>query len=99
MGLVPSTYQSGDKLRHGRITKQATRFFILGIIEATQVAIANSKYFRKHYEQIKQRSGIGPTVIATIRRLLEVIFKVLTQKRVYYEINRNRILAVALTKF
>jgi len=69
----------------------------VGFIEATQIAIVHSPYFRNHYEQIKRRVGTSSAIIATARRLLEIIYLVWTQKRNYYEINRNRALAVALT--
>jgi transposase len=97
-GLIPSTYQSGDKTRHGRITKQGNSHLRWALIEATQVAIANSPYFRAHYEQKKKRVGSRSAIVATSRRLLEVIYLVWRQKRNYIEINRNRALAVALTK-
>ena len=96
-GLVPSTYQSGDKTRHGRITKQGNSHLRWALIEATQVAIVHSQYFRNHYEQIKRRAGTSSAIVATSRRLLEIIYLVWAQKREYVEINRNRSLAVALT--
>jgi transposase len=96
-GLIPSTYQSADKTRHGRITKQGNSNLRWALVEATQVAIANSLYFRSHYEQIKKRVGSRSAIVATSRRLLEIIYLVWTQKRNYYEIDRNRSLAVALT--
>jgi len=95
-GLIPSTYQSGDKTRHGRITKQGNSNLRWALIEATQVAIVNSPYFRAHYEQIKRRAGVKSAIVATSRRLLEIIYLVWTQKREYVEINRSRSLAVAL---
>jgi transposase len=95
-GLIPSTYQSGDKTRHGRITKQGNSHLRWGLVEATQVAIVNSPYFRAHYEQIKKRAGVKSAIVATSRRLLEIIYLVWTQKREYVEINRSRSLAVAL---
>jgi transposase len=95
-GLIPSTYQSGDKTRHGRITKQGNSNLRWALIEATQVAIVNSPYFRAHYEQIKRRAGIKSAIVATSRRLLEIIYLIWTQKREYVEINRSRSLAVAL---
>jgi len=95
-GLIPSTYQSGDKTRHGRITKQGNSHLRWALVEATQVAIVNSPYFRAHYEQIKRRAGIKSAIVATSRRLLEIIYLVWTQKREYVEINRSRSLAVAL---
>jgi hypothetical protein len=63
------------------------------------VAIANSPYFRNHYEQIKRRVGSKSAIVATSRRLLEIMYLVWTQKREYVEINRNRSLAVALSYF
>jgi len=95
-GLIPSTYQSGDKTRHGRITKQGNSNLRWALIEATQVAIVNSPYFRAHYEQIKRRAGVKSAIVATSRRLLEIVYLVWTQKREYVEINRSRSLAVAL---
>ena len=57
----------------------------------------HSPYFRKHYERIKSRIGAKPAIIATSRRLLEIIYSVWKHKRDYYEVDRTKDLAVALT--
>jgi len=35
-GLVPSTYSSGDKIAHGRITKQGSKWLRWTMIEIAQ---------------------------------------------------------------
>ncbi|MCL5986226.1 MAG: IS110 family transposase [Actinobacteria bacterium] len=96
-GIIPSTYQSADKLRHGRITKQGNSLLRWALIEATQVAIVHSAYFRNYYERIKSRIGAKPAIVSTARRLLEIVYSVWKHKRDYYEVNRIKDLAVALT--
>jgi len=83
-------------VRHGRITKQGNSLLRWGLTEAAQAAIKKSLYLRGYYERIKRRAGANSATVATARRILEIIYSIWNNKRQYYEVGRNKSLAVAL---
>jgi len=88
-GLVPSTYASGGKVWHGRITKQGNRYLRWAMVEAVWPAIRSSGYVRSYYERIKTRSGVNHAKVATARKLLSLVYVVLKEKREYQEYWRS----------
>jgi len=84
-GLVPSTYSSGDRLYHGRITKQGNKWLRWAMVEAVWPAIRKDVGLRKYYEGIKRRKGANAAKVATARRLLTIVYQVLSQDRDYIE--------------
>ena len=84
-GLVPSTYSSGDRLYHGRITKQGNKWLRWAMVEAVWPAIRKDMGLRKYYESIKRRKGANAAKVATARRLLTIVYQVLSQDRDYIE--------------
>jgi len=82
-GLVPSTYSSGGKTHHGRITRQGNKWIRWAMVEAVVPAITNDWWLRSHYEHIKVRAGYNGAKVATARRLLTLVFRVLSERRAY----------------
>jgi len=82
-GLVPSTYSSGGKTHHGRITRQGNKWIRWAMVEAVKPAITSDWWLRGHYEHIKARAGYNGAKVATARRLLTLVFRVLSERRVY----------------
>lgn len=82
-GLVPSTYSSGNRTFHGKITKQGNKWLRWAMIEAVWPAISKDKELRFFYERLKKRKGPNPAKVATARRLLTICFKVLKENRPY----------------
>jgi transposase len=82
-GLVPSTYSSGESTRHGKITKQGSRWLRWTMIEAAQRQQLCKKIqgFGWYYNKIKMRKGGKTAAVATARKLLAVIWKMLTENR------------------
>lgn len=54
-GLIPSTYASGGRIYHGRITKQGNKYLRWAFIEAVTPAIRVSPELRSYYERIKKK--------------------------------------------
>lgn len=81
-GLVPSTYQSGDKARHGRI-KQGNKYLRWILIQAVPKAIRKDRVLAKFYQKIKSKKGHNKAKIATARKMLAQIWHLLTIKKVY----------------
>ena len=83
IGLVPSTYASGGRTFHGRLTKQGNRYLRWAFVEAVWPAIRTDASLRRYYEGIKTRKGSNPAKIATARRLVTLVYRVLRQRRAY----------------
>jgi len=84
-GLTPSVHQSGPRSYTGKITKQGNKFIRWALTEAAQVAIVHSSYFRNHYFKIKAKKGTNPAIVAIARRIAEIAYVILKEKRSYIE--------------
>lgn len=82
-GLVPSTYASGDRIAHGRITKQGNRWLRWTMVEIAQrqLICKRNPGFGWYYQRIKQRKGSGAAAVATARKLLAVVWRILKDNR------------------
>jgi hypothetical protein len=65
---LPSVYASGGKVFHGRLTKQGNKWLCWALIE---------------YERLRHRKGPNAAQVATARRLLTIVYRVLSQGRPY----------------
>ncbi len=79
-GLVPSTHASGGKVWHGRLTKQGSRWLRWAAVEAVKPAICTHGEMRSYYERIRYRKGPKAAKVATARRLLSIVYRVLRDK-------------------
>ena len=84
-GLVPSTYASGGKVRHGRLISSCNRWLKWAFVEASWVAQRTSPYCHNYYERIKKRKGTNSAATALARRLCEITWYCLTDNRPYEE--------------
>lgn len=80
-GLVPSTYQSGKTVRHGRLTKTGSKYLRYAMIEAVYPAIRKDPGLRAFYQRLEKRKGANPAKVATARRLLTIVYRVLKNER------------------
>jgi transposase len=90
-GLVPSTYASGGRVFHGRLTKQGNKYLRWALVEAVWPAIRCSAGLRTHYERIKARHGANGAKAAVARKLAHLVWFVLREQRVYEEEKRPRV--------
>jgi transposase len=84
-GLVPSTYASGGKVFHGRLLHMSNKWLRWAFVEAAWVAMRTSPYCRTFCEIRRRHKGPHTAVIAMARRLSEIVWHVLSEKRVYEE--------------
>jgi transposase len=84
IGIVPSTYSSGGRTYHGRLTKQGNKYLRWAFVEAIWPAVRSDPELAAYYSRIKARSGPNPAKIATARRLATIAYRVLSQRRPYY---------------
>ncbi|MBI2485834.1 MAG: IS110 family transposase [Deltaproteobacteria bacterium] len=96
-GLVPSTYASGEKTRHGHITKQGSRWLRWTMIEVAQLQLLCKRKpgFGWYYRKINQRKCSSVAAVATARKLLAVIWRMLKDNRPFQAVPPQREVQVA----
>ena len=89
-GVIPSTYASGERTYHGRITKQGSAWLRWAALEAVYPAIKKDLGLRVLYTRLAKRKGPNAAKIAVARRLLTIIYRILTENRTYLpDMNRS----------
>lgn len=88
-GLVPSTYASGGKVFHGRITKMGNKWLRWAFIEAVPPAVSCDADLFAYYRRLKMKKGANAAKVATARRLLTIVYRVLSQERLYEKRNKR----------
>lgn len=90
-GLIPSTYQSGEKEYHGSITKQGNKYIRWALVEAAQIAVRKDSALYVFYEKLKRNKGSGVALVAVARKLLTAVYHVLKRGEPYRfrSLNRN----------
>ena len=83
IGIIPSTFSSGSRTFHGRLTKQGNKYLRWALVEAIWPAIEKDADLRGYYEKVRVKKGPNPAKIATARRLATIIYRVLYQERPY----------------
>lgn len=86
-GLVPRLSQSGSRERHGRITKAGPNMLRHVLIEAAHGVVRYPGRLKNKYARIKQRAGAGRAIVAIARTLIVTIWRMLTTKTPYRELN------------
>ena len=89
-GLVPTTYASGGKVRHGNLLPSCNRWLRWAYVEAAWIAQRTSPYCHAYFERIKRRKGANCANTALARRLCEITWHCLMEKRSYEERNPVR---------
>lgn len=82
-GLVPSTYSSGGRTYHRRITKQGNKYLRWALIEAVAPAIKNDAELRNFYYKLRAKKGPNSAKVATARRLLKIVYQIWKENRFY----------------
>jgi transposase len=87
VGLTPSQYSSGDKIRLGRITRCGKNSLRAVLTQAAWSAVRKSREFRKYYENLAYRRGSKKAIVAVARKLLLLSRIILLEDRPYYSQN------------
>jgi len=96
-GLAPSTYQTGGKKpKSGHITKKGNKWLRRTLVQCAKVAIkARNSQIRQFYLRIRGRRGHNIAIVATARKLLDIIWHLLITGEEYidkhYEENHDKI--------
>lgn len=81
-GLVPSTYQSGEKqARHGKII-QGNKYIRWVLLEAVPRAIKKDKILASFHKRILFKKGHNKAKVATARKMLSQVWYMLTNEKI-----------------
>jgi len=84
-GLCPSTYQSGNTMRHGHITKQGSKWLRWILIESTMHYARASGRLGNFYHRMALRKGAKVARVALAREMLHSIFWCLKKGVIFNE--------------
>jgi len=84
-GLTPRVHQSDRIVRHGRISKQGSRYLRTAMVSVATTACRVSPRWSRVIEQIARRRGWRAARVAVARRLLTVVYYMLKRDQLYDE--------------
>ncbi len=82
-GLVPSTSQSGESTRHGKITRQGSRWLRWSLVEASIHVVGKPGPLRDFYLRLAKRKGNKAARVAVARKLATYIYHMLNEGKDY----------------
>jgi transposase len=82
-GIVPRVSNSNESEWQGRITKRGSKLGRTTLVQCTLIAIRYSPRLRAFYDRIKAKKGSGKAIIATAKKLLNVIYYTLKENIVF----------------
>jgi transposase len=90
-GLGASVHSSGQTFRQGRITKSGRRDLRTALIEAAWAAVNFDPYWKGEFDRLSQRLITGKAIVAISRRLLVVLWHVLSKRQSYRHLTDTQI--------
>lgn len=84
-GLTPKVHNSGEIVRHGRISKEGPRLLRAMMGRAATTAARSSKRWYLVYERLLPRCGKRGAKVAVARRLLTIAYHMLLRQEAYQE--------------
>ena len=82
-GLVPRVHQSANTRWEGHITKEGNSLLRWILIQIVHQVVRYPGELRKFYHELKKKKGTKIAVVATARKLLRVIYCMLSRKENY----------------
>jgi transposase len=84
-GLVPRLSESADKRRQGRITKEGSSLLRWILVQDAWQAIRKSRELRRRFSSISRRRGKQIAIVSIARKLAEIAFCVLRDRKPFCE--------------
>jgi len=78
-GLGARVHASGETFTTGRITKAGRKELRWAMVQAARQAVAHHPHFKAEYERLSTRIGTKKAIVAVARKLLVVVWHVLTR--------------------
>jgi transposase len=83
IGLVPSTYDSGESKRGGRITKEGNGALRSCLCECAHQARRESNPLNPYYRRILAQKGYKRAVVAVAHRLARILYQIWKKKEAF----------------
>lgn len=80
IGLNPRVHQSGNVSWTGSITKQGSKRLRWILVQCAHKSIHGSPQLYEFYERIKHKKGSNKAIVAVARKLVKIIYTVLTKR-------------------
>ena len=96
-GLTPGVEQSGTKHRSKGMTKEGRRELRWAMVEAAQRAVKSDPLWKTRFQEMLKRMHRNQAIVAIARRLLELVWYVLTRRQPYRHFSQERIAYKYLT--
>jgi transposase len=96
-GLTPGLEQSGTKYREKGITKEGRKELRWAMVEAAQRAVKSDPLWKHRFQELQKRMHRNQAIVAVARRLLELVWYVLTRRQPYRHFSHERIAYKYLT--
>jgi transposase len=96
-GLTPGIEQSGTKNRGKGITKEGRRELRWALVEVAQRAVKSDPLWKRRFEELQHRMHRNQAIVVIARRLLELVWYVLTRRQAYRHFSQERIAYKYLT--
>ena len=96
-GLTPGLEQSGTKNRGKGMTKEGRRELRWALVEAAQRAVKSDPVWKTRVQEMQKRMHRNQVIVAIARRLLELVWYVLTRRQPYRHFSQERIAYKYLT--
>jgi transposase len=96
-GLTPGLEQSGTKYREKGITKEGRKELRWALVEVAQRAVKSDPLWKHRFQEMQKRMHRNQAIVAIARRLLELVWYVLTRRQPYRHFSQERIAYKYLT--
>jgi transposase len=96
-GLTPGLEQSGTKYREKGITKEGRKELRWAMVEVAQRAVKSDPHWKHRFQELQKRLHRNQAIVAVARRLLELVWYVLTRRQPYRHFSHERIAYKYLT--
>ena len=90
-GLTCGLEQSGTKLVSKGITKEGRKELRWAMVEVTQRAVKSDPLWKQRFQEMQKRLHRNQAIVAVARRLLELVWVVLTRRQPYRHFTHERI--------
>jgi len=85
-GLVPTVYQSADKLITGSITKHGSRHIRRILVEVAQaISRSNKGKLKRFFRRVQAKKGYNVATVALARKVLCILYHLLMNREMYQE--------------
>jgi hypothetical protein len=95
--LGPGIEQSGTRKRGKGITKEGRRELRWALVEAAQRAVKSDPHWKRRFQELEKRMQRNQAIVVVARRLLELVWYVLTRRQAYRHFSQERIAYKYLT--